>query len=122
MIVVLAILLLAALFGTWLAIGVARGSTVPMARFVGPIHGLVGAAGLAGLMILHVPHHALAALGLGSFVTGAKILLASALLLGILIVLAALRGRRTPGFLVGAHATLAISGIVLVLAIVSLGA
>ncbi|HEX7390662.1 MAG TPA: hypothetical protein VF286_11155, partial [Acidiphilium sp.] len=59
--------------------------------------------------------------GLGSFGISAEILLGFAIFLGLCIATVALRGRRPFGFLIGAHATLAIAGLVLVLAIVSLG-
>jgi hypothetical protein len=59
-------------------------------------------------------------MGLGGFGAGAEILLGLALLLGLFVVIAAWRQRRPAGLLLGTHATLAIAGITLVLAIASL--
>ena len=91
-----------------------------MGRLLGPLHGVLGAMGLTALVIALARHPVPAQVGLGGFGAGAEILLGLALLLGLFVVLSALRRRRPAGLLLGAHATLAIAGITLVLAIASL--
>lgn len=80
------------------------------------LHSLLGAAGLAMLVpVLQGPPRG-AAMGVGSFGATAAVLLAAALLAGLGVWLAR---RRRPGlvaFAVGVHATLAVSGFVLLAA------
>lgn len=119
MTIAFSLLLLAAAFGSFLALGVLQGTSngwkTPL------VHGLIGAGGLLVLVLASDAPHASRALGLAGFTPGAEILLGIALLLGVLVFSATWRRGKPPGFLVGAHALVAIGGIVMVLAIVSLG-
>ena len=126
-------LITAALLGGYLAVGYLRGPDAgsPRARITRAritrawmtraIHGVIGAIGLVELIVALGRHRALAPMGLGGFGAGAEILLGLALSLGLFVAAAGWRGHRSSGFLVGAHATAAIAGLTLVLAIVSLG-
>jgi len=91
--------------------------------FLGPagaMHGLLGAAGLAVLVLaLQGPVRG-AATGTASFGTIAAILLATAFAAGLGIALAHLRRARPPGALIGLHALLAISGVVILAAYILL--
>ncbi|BAJ79441.1 MULTISPECIES: hypothetical protein [Acidiphilium] len=120
----LSLLLLAASLGAWLGVramqqGGVNGGGV-FGRLLGPLHGVLGAMGLTALVIALARHPVPARMGLGGFGAGAEILLGLALLLGLFVVIAAWRQRRPAGLLLGTHATLAIAGITLVLAIASL--
>jgi hypothetical protein len=82
----------------------------------GLLHGLIGAAALAALVLtLSGPPRGVA-MGVGSFGRIAAWLLAAALLAGLGIVALRLRTRRVPAFVIGVHATIAISGIVMLAA------
>lgn len=122
MLLSLSFLLLAALLGAYLAVSFLRGTKPrPADRMIGLIHGAIGACGLlelvVGLSHLHDP----AAKGLGGFGEGAEILLGVTIMLGLLVVNASWQGRRPAGLAVAAHACVAMSAIVLVLALVTLG-
>jgi hypothetical protein len=82
----------------------------------GLLHGLIGAAALATLILtLGGPPRGVA-LGVGSFGRIAAWLLATALLVGFGIAGVRLRTRQVPTFVIGVHATIAITGIVMLAA------
>jgi hypothetical protein len=88
---------------------------------VGVVHGLLGASGLALLLIaLRGPRHG-DALGMGSFGISAAVLFGIALALGLLVLLLFRRAPRAAGIAVAAHATIAITAFVLLLAWTSSG-
>ena len=110
------LLLIAGLFGSVLAALHLRTEAVPPKAAFGVLHGLLGTVGLAVLLLaLRGPPHGLA-MGVGSFGRVAASILAVALLAGLVIVARYFRRRRPPGLLIGIHATLAISGIVILAA------
>lgn len=90
-------------------------------RIAGPLHGLIGASGLALLVLaLRGPTRG-AAYGVNGFGTTAAVLLGCAVPLGLLVLRSRLR-RRDPMFVIGVHATVAIFGLVLLAAYVSVPA
>jgi hypothetical protein len=117
-----AILCVAVLSGSALAILYARGTQLsPPHRAVPPLHGALGAAALLALLLALVrgvpPSH----MGTGGFAPLAAGLLAAAFSMGLALALLSWRKARPAGALVGAHASLAIAGFVLLLALVALG-
>jgi hypothetical protein len=60
-------------------------------------------------------------MGVGAFGRIAAVLLAMALLAGLAIVAIRLRRRRVPGLVIGIHATLAVSGVVILAAYALVG-
>lgn len=112
------LLLIAALVGSVLAALHLRADALPPRVAFGILHGFLGATGLAALLLaLRGPPHGLA-MGVGSFGRAAAALLLLALLAGLVILAMRLRlrRRRTPGLLIGIHAMIAISGIVILAA------
>jgi hypothetical protein len=110
------LLLITGLFGGVLAALHLRTEAVPPKAAFGVLHGLLGTVGLAVLLLaLRGPPHGLA-MGVGSFGRVAASILAVALLAGLVIVARYFRRRQPPGLLIGIHATLAISGIVILAA------
>jgi hypothetical protein len=112
----LALLSLAVLIGVAIGIRFLGDRRLP-SRAIGAVHGLLGASGLSAL-ILSLASGAGTGdrYGTASFGPAAAILAALAALAGAGI---ALLGRRTPrsiGFLIGVHASLAITAYVLLLA------
>ena len=116
------LLLVAALIGNGLAALHLRAErTAPPRWAFGAIHGLLGAIGLATLFIaLRGPPRGVA-MGVGAFGRIAAVLLAMALLAGLAIVAIRLRRRRVPGLVIGIHATLAVSGVVILAAYALVG-
>jgi hypothetical protein len=116
------LLLVAALIGSGLAALHLRAErTAPPRWAFGTIHGLLGAIGLATLFIaLRGPPRGVA-MGVGAFGRIAAVLLAMALLAGLAIVAIRLRRRRVPGLVIGIHATLAVSGVVILAAYALVG-
>jgi hypothetical protein len=113
------LLLITALFGSVLAVR-QRHPTPPAWPF-GASHGVLGAIGLIMLLLaLRGPPRG-EAMGVGAFGRIAAVLLAMALLAGLAILVVRLRHRRTPGLLIGIHATLAISGVVILAAYTLVG-
>ena len=111
-----------ALLGLTLAVSYLRRSPVrPHRAAVAALHGAAGAAGLAVLLaaLAGAPPHD--AMGTARFGQIGAALLAAALVLGVAIAWTAWRRHRAPGALVGAHAGLAIAGLVVLLALVALG-
>ncbi len=118
------ILAAAALFGAVLAILYARGPEAkPIGRVVPAIHGSIGAAGLAVLIVAlrAGPSAAAARMGTAGFGLFAAGLIATALAVGLVIATYVSRGRRPGGALIGTHATLAVAGITLLLVMIALG-
>jgi hypothetical protein len=102
------LLMVAALLGTALA-GLHLKGGLPRWPF-GVLHGLLGGVGLGALLLaLHGPPRG-EAMGVGSFGRVAAVLLA-----------AALRRRRVPGVVIGAHAFVAVSGVVVLAAYTLVG-
>jgi hypothetical protein len=96
-----------------------RGS--PPHWLAGALHGVAGAAGLAALLLaLRGPPRGVLT-GVASFGTVAATLAAIALVAGLAIAALARRSHRAVGLLIAAHATLAITAYVLLVAYVSLG-
>jgi len=113
---------------TLLAIAVAIGSFLAVRRrghlpslAVGGLHGTLGLGGLAWLTYLLPGSHRGASTGSQSFGAIAAVLLAAAALVGLAMLAVHVRARRLPGALVGIHATLAVSGFVILLAYAMLG-
>ena len=120
------VLLAAGMLGSFLALGFLRGGdTVPamiraMRPYVGQLALLHGSLGATGLLVLLLAlrgavHPVVGAAGFGRI---AAWLLGIGLLVGLLILATARRGRVS--ILVAVHATLAISGIVVLMALVAL--
>lgn len=115
------ILLVAAALGTVLTALHLRPGGVPPRPAYGALHGAAGVVGLAGLLLaLGGPPRGVA-MGVGSFGRIAAVLLVIALLVGVLVLVMRLRARRITGLVIGIHATLAISGVVILAAYVLLG-
>jgi hypothetical protein len=116
------ILVVAAAIGALLAIPFLRGKDVRRAPWVVALgHGALGTAGLGMLLAAlwqGVPASGMGTVGFGS---GAAVLFGLALTLGILIALASFGRRRPAATLVAVHASLAIAGLVVLWAFVSLG-
>ena len=112
----------AAAIGGGLAVHYARGPQVKQAPVAVPVlHGALGAASLATLLLAlrrGLPASADGTAGFGAIAAG---LLGLALLLGLVLAHAAWRKRRPAGVLVGGHAGLAIAGLVVLLTLVALG-
>jgi hypothetical protein len=118
------ILAAAALFGAVLAILYARGpGAKPVGRAVPAIHATIGVAGLAALIVALRTGAGAAAtrMGMANFGPIAAGLIAVALLIGLVIASYAWRRKRPGGALIGAHATLAVAGVTLLLVLVALG-
>ena len=104
--------------GIVLALRYLRGAR---ASFVAIAHGLLGAGGLACLIVaLRGPRRG-EAMGVGSFGTAAAVLFAAALAIGPFIPLARRHATRFAGPVIAAHASVAITAFVLFLAWASFG-
>jgi hypothetical protein len=102
-----------------LALRYLRGAS-PRRPVFGIVHGVVGVAALALLvMSLQGPRHG-DAMGVGSFGLAASVLFAIALTIGLCIPLLATRSLRVTGAVIAAHASLAVTAYVLFLAWASL--
>ncbi len=112
-----AVLAIAVLAGTALAVQYLRGSTADAVPWpLAALHGLIGLAGLGCLVLaLRGPPRGLDH-GTASFGTIAATLLALAALAGLGILLMHRGRKRRAGSLIGVHATLAISGFVVLAA------
>jgi hypothetical protein len=121
--VAFAVLAAAALFGVGLAILYARGASAkPLHYAVPAAHGIIGAGGL-GLLIGALRHGGIGAaaarMGEAGFGATAAGLIGLALMFGLGIAVVSWRGKRPGGALIGIHASLAIAGIALLLAVVA---
>ena len=116
------VLLIVSLVGTALAAPHLRaGNPGPPRWPLGAAHGLLGIAGLAALLLaLRGPQHGVA-MGVGGFGRIAAVLLTAALLAGLAVLTTRLRHRHVPGLLIGIHATLAVSGVVVLAAYTLVG-
>jgi hypothetical protein len=115
------LLLIAALLGGVLAALHLRAEIAPPGAMFGALHGLLGVVGFGALLLaLRGPARG-AAMGVGSFGRIAAVLLGVALLAGLLILGMRLRGRRIPGLVIGIHATIAVSGVVILAAYTLVG-
>jgi hypothetical protein len=115
------VLLLAALLGSVLAAMHLRAENTPRGWLPGVLHGLLGAIGFPLLLLaLRGPPRG-EAMGIGAFGRIAAVLLALALVAGLAILIARLRYRRIPGLVIGIHATIAISGVVILAAYAFVG-
>lgn len=116
----LVVLCSAAVLGGFLAVSYFRGAPAP--PLVLAIHAALGVASIITLRIAlrhGLPHSGMGTAGFGPTATA---LLALTLVLGLRIAWLAWRRRRRPSeLLVGTHALVAISGLVLVLSLVALG-
>ncbi|HTU53999.1 MAG TPA: hypothetical protein VMF62_08500 [Acetobacteraceae bacterium] len=110
----------AVLLGTALALLHLRpAGPAPRWQF-GALHGLIGASGLAALLLaLQGPPRGVS-FGVGPFGLFSAVVLALALLAGLTL-LAALRLGRRHGFLMAVHAALAVTGFVILAAYAILG-
>ncbi|HVC51979.1 MAG TPA: hypothetical protein VND87_08155 [Stellaceae bacterium] len=121
MILALAIVALAALLGAVLALPFLRGRGARRVPWpVAATHGAIGAAGLVVLLLALRRGLPPSTMGTAGFGPAAALLLAVALLLGLTIAVASLR-RRPAATLVAVHASVAIAGLVVLWALVSLG-
>ena len=123
--VAFALLLLAAVLGGFLALGFIHVNDTapavvralrPHVRALGLVHGGVAAAGLLTLIAALRDPSIHAAIGVAGFGLAAAWLFGIALALGLVILATARRRRGRVSLLVAAHATLAVSGIVMLMA------
>lgn len=115
------VLAIAALLGSVLAALHWREDAAPPPWPLGALHGLIAIAGFGCLALaLRGPPRGLDQ-GTGAFGTIAAALVALAALAGLALFTARLRRRRLSATLIGVHATLAISGFVVLLAYVLAG-
>lgn len=115
------ILLAAATLGALLMALHLRPGNPPPALAYGVLHGATATVGLATLLLaLRGPPRGVA-MGVGSFGRIAAALLIVALLAGLAVLALRLRARRMTGLAIGVHATIAISGIVILAAYVLVG-
>ena len=111
-----ALLLSTALLGGVLAALHLRAERPPPGPIVGALHGLVGIAAFTALLLALGGPPRGEALGIGQFGRISAALLAMALVAAIPIVVVRLRRRSIPGLVIGVHATIAVSGIVVLAA------
>jgi uncharacterized BrkB/YihY/UPF0761 family membrane protein len=115
-----ALLCAAVLIGAGLAVAYLRGpQATPLHRAVPLLHGLLGGASFAVLLAALRQGLPQTGMGTSGFGTISAVLLGLALMFGLAL---GLRGRyhRPPGALVGAHASLAIAGFVVLLTLFAL--
>jgi hypothetical protein len=116
------LLAVAAAAGALLAIPFMRGKEVRRAHWVVTLgHGVLGAAGVVVLLVGLWRGVPVSGMGTAGFGPGAAVLFGLALALGVFIALASFARRRPAATLVAVHASLAIAGLVVLWAVVSLG-
>lgn len=114
------VLCAAVAIGSGLAIAYLRGPQAkPPPRFIAFAHGLLGGASLVALIAALRSGLPQTGMGLSGFGVIAAGLLALAFAFGLMLFLSG-RRRRPAGALVGAHASLAIAGFVVLLSLVAL--
>ena len=112
----LTLLSLAVLIGVAIGIRFLGDRRLP-SRTIGAVHGLLGVSGLSALIFTLVNGTGMGdRYGTASFGPAAAILAALATLVGTGIALFGRRATRSIGFLIGAHASLAVTAYVLLLA------
>jgi hypothetical protein len=116
-----AVLLIAAVLSGVLAVSHVRGGTATLGWGGGVLHGVTGCAGLVALLVGFAGPPHVEVMGVGGFGRAATVLLALALLAGLAIVLTLLRRRRVPGLLIGIHAKIAVSRVVILAAYALVG-
>jgi hypothetical protein len=118
----LVLLLIAASLGTALAaLHLRVGNSRPPRPEPGALHGLLGVAGLAALLLaLRGPPRG-EAMGVGAFGRISAMLLGIAVVAGLVVLIARLRYRRAPSLVIGIHATIAVSGVVILAAYTLVG-
>ncbi|MGE0225224.1 MAG: hypothetical protein AB7F35_16375 [Acetobacteraceae bacterium] len=89
---------------------------LPGARWLGPLHGILGACGLTLLLAALTGPPRGVTTGTASFGPAAALVFGLALVLGIAIWLLVRRNQRAPGLLVAVHAGVAITGMTMFLA------
>ena len=115
------LLSLAVLLGCVLAVLHLREGAAPPPWPLGALHGLIGVIGFGILALaLRGPPRGVAQ-GVGPFGMIAALLLAPAAMIGLMQLAARLCQRRFSGALIGAHATLAVGGFVILLVYVLAG-
>ena len=115
LIVAFVILGAAMLLGSVLAVLHTREGAAPPPWRLGALHGLIAIGGLACLgLALRGPPRGLDQ-GTGSFGMIAAVLVALAAVAGVALLSARFRRRRLSGTLIGVHATLAVSGFVVLI-------
>lgn len=114
------VLVIAALGGVVLAVFYLRGPSTRRSQALPLVHGALGSAGL--VLLITVLRHGLPATGNGTAGFGviATSFFGLALLLGLLIAAIGWRGRRPGGLVIATHASVAIAGIVVLVALVAL--
>lgn len=110
-----AALAVAVLFGSLLAIAYLREGAAPPPWPFGALHGLIDIGGLALLAFALRGTPRGVEQGTGSFGIIAAALIALAAFAGLFQFAQRLRGRRLPRTLIGAHATLAVGGFIVLL-------
>jgi hypothetical protein len=104
--------------GAGLALPYLRGAPRRPPWSIGIVHGALGTAGFTVFLLVLRSGLPPSAMGTAGFGLAAAVLLAIALLLGLVI---GLRRRRPPSVLVAVHASVAIAGFVVLWTVVSLG-
>ena len=110
-----------AVLGAGLAILYLRGAAAAPHLALRLIHGVLGAAGLAVLVVVLRRGLPPAVNGTAGFGAITAAFLGLALAFGLLIAFVGWRGRRPGGLLVATHASLAIAGVVMLVTLVALG-
>ncbi len=117
----LGLVLIAGVFGSVLAAMHLRAGGKRPGLVLGVLHGALGIFGWVALLFALGGPPRGAAMGVSSFGQITAVLLAAALLVGLAILVARLRRRGSLSLLIGAHATVAIGGIVILAAYVLVG-
>jgi hypothetical protein len=113
------LLLIAAVLGSVLAAMHLRGRSTPR-LWLGVVHALLGGTGFVALLFaLRGPPRG-AAMGVAEFGRIGAVLLALALMVGLVVFVLRVR-RRASGLVMGIHASIAISGIVVLAAYTLMG-
>ncbi|HLY47230.1 MAG TPA: hypothetical protein VKQ73_16750 [Stellaceae bacterium] len=107
--------------GGGLAVRYMRGPAArPLPAGIAALHAGLGAASLLALLLTLRRGLPQGGMGTEGFGPGAAALISLALALGLVLAHVAWRGRRPPAILVGTHASLAVAGLVLLLALLAL--